>query len=201
MGDKKSCLLSVDAGGTGIKAAFFEGAKYVPDTYIRYPIDSYASADKIKAAYQKFASAEAIRSRELGYQISAVSVSMPGPFDYRNGIFRMTHKYASVKDQPAWPWLKEVLGEIPMMFCDDASSVLNGALVLEAMEAYQNICSVNIGTGLGFGARINGEIVLREDGMPGISIWNRPYKNSNIEGYVTRNAIMHYYEDFSGKAG
>lgn len=198
MSKPRVCVLSIDAGGTFLKAALvLHNGTIVKNSFLRVPVDSNGSADHIQNAYTQLAVLGMKKACEHDLSLSAVGVCIPGPFDYDNGISLMTHKYASIRDVPIRPWIREGVGNIPIRFLHDSHAFLLGALWNNCFNEFQQVAGVIIGTGLGFASLINGKIYTNGQGGPGISIFSRPYRDNTSEDYVSRRAIISRYRTLS----
>ena len=190
------CILSVDAGGTYLKAALVtpEG-EIIPDTFMKVPVNSDGELDKIIESYTLLAKSAKDKAQGAGREITAVGVCIPGPFDYENGICRMTHKYVSIFGIPMRPWFEAVLGNVPITFVHDSAGFILGATRNPKYAQYKKIGGVMLGTGLGFATMENGVVMKNESGGPAVSIYNVPYKGKTAEEYCSRRAVIRtYYE-------
>ncbi len=199
MSKSNVCVLSIDAGGTFLKAALVKGdGTLVKNSFLRIPVNSGGSAGAISASYRQLAVLALAKARENNLNLSAAGVCIPGPFDYVKGVSLMTHKYASIKGLPMRRWLQESLGEIPVCFLHDSHAFLLGALWNSTVYGPERISGVIIGTGLGFASMLNGKIYANHQNGPGISIFSRPYKGRTSEDYVSRRAILSRYYELTG---
>ncbi|RCX09971.1 glucokinase [Anaerobacterium chartisolvens] len=199
MNKSNVCVLSIDAGGTFLKAALVKSdGTIVEDSFIRISLDSNGSIGHIQTAYTQLAALGLSKAQECGLELSAVGVCIPGPFDYANGVSLMTHKYVSIKGIPMRLWLWEGAGNIPIHFLHDSHAFLLGALWNNSLCGFERVAGVIIGTGLGFASFIDGKIYANEHGGPGISIFSRPYRNGTSEEYVSRRAIISRYRALCG---
>ena len=186
--------ISLDVGGTFVKCS--DGRKV--------PIDSAGSREAIVAALR-----EAVGPLE---GLESVGVCIPGPFDYREGIFLMKHKFAAVygerfADLVLGPALGDCHTEagalchtearsaerISFHFIHDVNAPLQGLLRMHPELQQGRVALVTLGTGLGFSYAIDGEIQMNENLSPAVSLYNRPYKDGVLEDYVSRRALLRYY--------
>ena len=109
-------ILTLDIGGTLIKSAVFRAGELIRKLP-QVSSCSGGSRDEI---------ASAIRSavRQAG-PVDRIAVSIPGPFDYASGIFRMEHKFAAVKDCA----FGDFTDGIPVSYIHDANAFLLGELL------------------------------------------------------------------------
>ncbi len=165
--------ISLDVGGTFVKCS--DGRKV--------PIDSDGSREAIAAALR-----EAVGSLE---GLASVGVCIPGPFDYREGIFLMKHKFAAVYGER---FADLVQGPTAIFhFIHDVNAPLQGLLRMHPEIQQGRVALVTLGTGLGFSYAIDGNIQMNEHLSPAVSLYNRPYKDGVLEDYVSRRAILKAY--------
>lgn len=175
--------ISLDVGGTFVKCS--DGRKV--------PIDSAGSREAIAAALR-----EAVGPVD---GLESVGVCIPGPFDYREGIFLMKHKFAAVYGER---FADLVLGEGASFqgsslesptfhFIHDVNAPLQGLLRLHPELRQGRVALVTLGTGLGFSYAVDGVIRMNERLSPSVSLYNRPYKDGVLEDYVSRRAILKAY--------
>ena len=183
--------ISLDVGGTFVKCS--DGRKV--------PIDSDGSRDAIAAALR-----EAVGPLE---GLESVGVCIPGPFDYREGVFLMKHKFAAVYGERFADLVRGTSaphsgaasarhsGLVPeslsFHFIHDVNAPLQGLLRMHPELREGRVALVTLGTGLGFSYAIDGEIQMNENLSPAVSLYNRPYREGVLEDYVSRRAILKAY--------
>lgn len=176
--DHAQVILAVDAGGTFLKSAlFYADGEVVPLAEI--PACSGGSFDDIKNAFCTLFQNAAERS---AFPVSGIAVSVPGPFDYRKGIFRMTHKFQAVKDY----CLKDFFPEIPVTFLHDANAFLSGAV----REEKGRFGGITLGTGLGAAVMIDGKFLNNENDSPLYPLWNKKFRGGIGEDFVSTAALL-----------
>lgn len=172
--------LLLDIGGTFIKCS--DGRSV--------PIDSAGGRDSI---------AESLREAVFGGQTDAPSrlgLALPGPFDYRKGIFLMRHKFASVYGCDIRSLLN--LPEDTEIHClHDVVAVLLGVMP----DHTGNVALVTIGTGLGFACSADGKVLLDKLGSPALSLYDKPCREGILEDLVSKRGITNAYERLTGIAG
>jgi len=196
-------LTLLDIGGTFIKCA--DGRQI--------PISSDGSREVIAEALR---SAVSFRPKPEGRsgEISQIGVAIPGPFDYKDGIFLMKHKFASVygerfqdlifhSERPSCHSERpschsERSEESPdIRFMHDVNAVLKGAI--RQLGLGKGITAlVTLGTGLGFSYAIDGVTQESETGSPAKSIWNLPYQGGILEDTVSARGIRIAYARKTG---
>ena len=194
MTEQARCILSVDAGGTFLKAALvLANGTVAPGTAFKVPVDSSGPLDVIEQAYVGVAARGAQMARERGLVLDGIGVSICGPFDFTNGVSGMKHKYQSIYGIPLRPWFVRGAGDLPVRFVHDSTAFMLGETWTGPHAGFRRVCGVMLGTGLGFGAILDGKPFLNERQGPGIIIYNRPYRDGIAEEYVARRGILARY--------
>ena len=165
--------ISLDVGGTFVKCS--DGRKV--------PIDSAGSREAIVAALR-----EAVGPLE---GLEAVGVCIPGPFDYREGIFLMKHKFAAVYGERFADLVQAP--DASFHFIHDVNAPLLGLLRLHPELQKGRVALVTLGTGLGFSYAVDGEVQMNEKLSPARSLYNVPFREGVLEDYVSRRAILKAY--------
>ena len=154
-------VLALDIGGTCIKSALFRDGKI----FRRLPpVPSCSEGSRTEIA-------EALRRAIAGAGgFDHLVAAVPGPFDYEHGIFRMTHKFAAVKDCS----FEELSGGIQGTFLHDANAFLAGEATHGAARAFSRCGGITLGTGLGTAFLENGKLKTGNDGSPApeVKLWN-----------------------------
>lgn len=178
--------LLLDVGGTFIKCS--DGRQI--------PIDSDGPFESISGS---LSSAVSDFCRDDTVKEKRIAVAIPGPFDYNEGRFLMTHKFASVYGR----LFRDIAG-IPdstgLFFCHDVVAMLRGEMKTGYGAGFKRVALITLGTGLGCAVSIDGEILLKPQGSPSTSIYARPYGNGILEDYVSKRGIMAEYASLGGSA-
>lgn len=167
--------LLLDVGGTFIKCS--DGREI--------PVDSAGTREQIAGALK-----EGVGDAE------EVAVAIPGPFDYKNGIFLMQHKFAAVYGEH---FADLTCSGARFRFIHDVNAMLLGEMVSGAGSAYRRVALVTLGTGLGFSMSIDGEILKSDSGSPKVSVWNLPWKDGILEDYASKRGFLRGFEGVSVK--
>ena len=171
----------LDVGGTFIKCS--DGRSI--------PISSGGSHAEIAASLQEAVS-PLNASDDSSVSDAAVGVCIPGPFDYRQGVFLMKHKFASVYGE-SFRALAGLSDSVRIGFVHDVNAPLLG-LLSERPELRQGrVALVTLGTGLGFSYAVDGLVQMDEHLDPVRSLYDRPFRDSILENYVSRRAILKAY--------
>ena len=181
-------ILALDIGGTFIKSAVFQNCEII-QKLPQVPSCSNGSLVEI---------ASSIRAaiRQAG-TVDSIAVSIPGPFNYKSGIFRAEHKFAAVKDHA----FAEFTDGIPAHFIHDANAFLLGELLHGAGRGFLRVGGVTLGTGLGAAFAVGGELLCNAAGSPAddVSIWNRPFRDGIAEDYVSSRALLKNFQGMDAK--
>ncbi|MBP5640424.1 MAG: ROK family protein [Victivallales bacterium] len=186
--DTAEMILTLDIGGTFIKSAVFKNGELL-QRLPQIPSCSKGSREEIAAAILK-------AIRQAG-KVSRIAVSIPGPFDYKNGIFLAEHKFAAVKDCA----FSEFTDGIPASFIHDANAFLLGELLHGAGRGFLRVGGITLGTGLGAAFSIGGDLQLNSMGSPSenVSLWKQPYRDGIAEDYVSARALLKNFPGMDAK--
>ena len=193
-------IILLDVGGTFVKASLgIPGTGAVEGTFTHTPISSDGTAEEIENAFRVSVGGRMKAAADEGYEVSAVCVAIPGPFNYSEGIFLMKHKFMSVYGKS----FREILGDIiapqvRLAFVHDVNGVLLGAMAADSSFRNGNVAVSTFGTGLGFAYAVDGQVQESETGSPAKGLWNVPYMDGILEDYVSRRAILRFYAELGG---
>jgi len=198
---EKNISIGVDIGGSHIACAAVDlvHGELLEHTHSRTAVDSMADAASIFGAW-----AEALAStmdRIETDQLAGIGFAMPGPFDYRNGISRMEHKFPSLFGLTIADELVSLLGtSIPMRFLNDATSFAAGEAWLGQGKDARKVLAVTLGTGFGSAFIDDGIPVVERDDVPGEGcLWYLPYRDGVADDYFTTRWFARHFESVSGR--
>jgi glucokinase len=198
--------MAIDAGGTYFKYGVVDGNGAILDGSISMlPVNSKGSADEIFDCYEKCINDMRICSCEHDAQLIGLGVSTPGPFDYARYTSEMDHKFASIKGIDIRQALVErriIDSNCKVSFLHDGHAFLLGECWTGAAAGFKNVIGITIGTGLGIGYYLNGQLCDNGKGGPMVSIFGLPYGKGIVEDVVSGNGILNYYNGITdcGKA-
>lgn len=175
-------ILALDIGGTFIKSALFSGGKLLRKLP-QVPTCSAGTREDIENSIRL-----AVRQAET---FDRAAVSIPGPFDYSAGIFRMKHKFAAVNGCS----FRELSGGTDAVFLHDANAFLLGELTCGAARGFSRAGGVTLGTGLGAAFAVDGKPLTSLAGSPAenVSLWNKPFRGGIAEDAVSARALLAKY--------
>jgi hypothetical protein len=111
--------------------------------------------------------------------VEGASLAFPGPFEYENGISRMTHKlpYLFGVDLRQALAARFVWQPAQVRFLKDASAFLLGEIGAGAAKGVSRAVGITLGTGIGAAFAVDGRVVTEGKGVPpGGEIWDLPYQ-------------------------
>ena len=193
-----NAIFAVDAGGTFLKSGLFIGAELIEGTLDKERVDSSGPLADIKRSYIEILERGMKNAEKRGITVERIHVDIPAPFDYVNGISHMEHKYASIKDVPLRPWFSEAAPGVPVRFMHDSAAFIQGAAA--DVPDCKRVAGVMIGTGFGFGMMIDGEVLRKENGEPLTEMYDKPYKDTIAEEFVSAKGVVRLYTEVSGCA-
>ena len=181
-------ILALDIGGTFIKSAVFRNGEIIRKLP-QIPSCSNGSREEIGSAIRT-------AIHQAG-SIDRIAVSIPGPFDYRDGIFRAEHKFAAVRGCA----FSEFSDGIPASFVHDANAFLLGELRRGAGRGFRRVGAITLGTGLGAAFAVDGELQCNPAGNPAddVTIWKQPFRDGIAEDYVSARALLKNFPGMDAK--
>ena len=188
-------VLGVDIGGSHITAALvdLETKTIVPGTQARAHINAQGTVQEVVAAWG------AVIRKALGARPAAetkLGVSMPGPFDYEEGIclFQNQDKYDCLYGLNVKELLARQLKSKPenIKLSNDAGCFLTGEVFGGAAKGASSAIGITLGTGLGS--------ATLQHGIAGdADLWRAPFKDGIAEDYLSTRACVQAYKRLSGK--
>ncbi len=181
--------LLMDIGGSFIKygTASLHG-ELRPGSVAQAKANAAGSQEEIYGAM-----GEIIRFVKRDYPIAGACVSIPGPFDYNNGISYMKHKFPALYGKSLRiPFERE---GIPVTFLHDSTAFILGEYHEGVLKGAQSPCCVMLGTGLGFAWIRSGLVMVDDNQTPAMPLWRYPYLGGIAEDYVSTRAIRKYYDN------
>lgn len=197
---KNNRIILLDVGGTFVKSSLgIAGKGAVEGTFDSTPMSSDGSAEEIETSFRTAVAGQMKRAEESGCTVDAVCVVMPGPFNYKEGIFLMKHKFASVYGRTFREVLGDVIGtDMRLAFAHDVNGALTGALTIKPELKKGTVAMSTLGTGLGFSYAKDGIVQESVTGSPARDLWDVPYEGGILEDYISRRAIIRFYSELGG---
>ena len=114
----------------------------------------------------------------------------------------MRHKLESLYGVDLRSALAERLGLHPgsVRFLNDADAFVLGEVGAGAGHGFSRVIGITLGTGIGSGFAIDGDLVTEGEGVPpGGEIWNFPYAGGIVEDLLSTRSLQKDYETRIGK--
>ncbi len=183
-------VIAIDAGGTFFKSAIVsKSAEVLSGSMLSVPANNDSSSETVKEAYHRTLKTQIEHARRMGIEISAVAIDTPGPFDYKEGISLMKHKFKAIYKIPLRPWISEIVGDMPITFIHDSAAFLMGESWNSPYGNFKNAAGVMIGTGLGFATMKEGEVLRLDNGEPLYSVWNTPVETGDGKKHIAEEFV------------
>lgn len=190
----KENILAVDIGGSHITASivYSSDKQLLPESTERRSIDSHASANEIIEAWLEVLTEV---KNKTTISCSAMAVSMPGPFNYNEGIslIKGMNKYEALYGLNLKHIFAEGLG-LPLdriVFINDAEAFLRGEISCCQINKQQSVIGVSIGTGLG-SARYSENLVTD------LNLGSAAFRDGITEDYISTRGLIGYYKSIGG---
>lgn len=202
--NEQHMILGIDIGGTTSKLGLVQDGTVLRHARISTAghSDEHAFADALVAAGHQLA-------HEHGCVITAVGVGAPNA-NQLSGLVEMAPNLPWKHDVPLATMLETHLG-VPTTLGNDANAAALGEWRYGAGQGYKDLLVVTIGTGVGSGFIVNGQLVLGSAGNAGelghmtLIPGGRPCtcgRNGCLEAYVSIRGMMSTYEELaSGHIG
>jgi glucokinase len=163
MAQKTPYSIGVDLGGTNLRAAAVDRAgqqlgKQAGAVHLREGHDAVVS--------DIVASIQALRTRFGVAQLAGVGVAVPGFIRLKEGIVENSANLPSLEGSPLRDEIQQKLGA-PVILENDANAAALGEKWLGAGRDVDDLILLTLGTGIGGGIVLNGQIVRGRDGMAG----------------------------------
>lgn len=156
--------IGVDVGGTNIKAgAVSEDGKIIKEFYISTEADRGALhiINRINQLIKDVATA-----MDAGFVLHGIGIGVPGQIDVEHGICHYAPNLPRLKEINIVEPIVNMFG-CPVILDNDANMAAIGEFAFGAGKGSRNMLMVTLGTGVGGGLIINGEIFRGVQDMAG----------------------------------
>lgn len=195
--DCRNQILVFDVGGSHIAAGLFHPSREALGAIHTLPVRETGGGAHFLSAFETLAASilpDSIRC-------DGVAVAIPNPFDYREGVSYMRHKYQQLYGKDLRRDLAQRLECDPVRihFLNDAASFLIGELCQGAAIGVDRAIGITLGTGVGSAFAVDGKIVVSGRGVPPSGeIWNLAYRCRTVEDFISTRAIQRTYNQLTG---
>ncbi|MFH1540830.1 MAG: ROK family protein [Elusimicrobiota bacterium] len=149
-------LVGIDIGGTKVLIVLLDENKVLKKRIV-FPM-SNTEPKKILD--------EIISNVKKLENISTVGVSIAGDIDSKNGILRFSPNLPKWKNVRLKKYFEEQL-KVPTVVDNDANCAAYGSYIIDGQEKYKNFITVTLGTGIGGGIIIDGNLYRGSTGTAG----------------------------------
>ncbi|KQO32775.1 ROK family transcriptional regulator [Flavobacterium sp. Leaf82] len=201
----KEYAVGIDIGGTHITTAIIDvkNMKVVDFSLHKESFDSNLPVDEVMSIWEK-----AIRTSIENSKVENViglSVCMPGPFDYENGICwikdqsKYEHFYG-LNVRYLFQGTLNLTSDFPILFENDAVCFGKGEVYKDAQNLSKKVMAITLGTGLGACFIDKGISIATGESVPAdAEIYNLAFKESIAEDYVSARGLLRRYKTLTGK--
>ena len=199
----KTLSIGVDVGGSHIACAAvsLQHGKLLPGTLSRVDVESMADAEEIFGAWAQ--ALNATLANIDATNLAGIGFAMPGPFDYRDGISKMEHKFPKLYGKVIADELQPLLdcdAPLSMRFLNDATSFAVGEAWLGRGKGARKVVAATLGTGFGSAFIDDGVPVVERDDVPEEGcLWHLPYADGIADEYFTTRWFVKRFPEVAGQ--
>ncbi len=160
----KNLVAGIDIGGTNTVYALVDEAGAIQGTGT-FPTDSYKNFDDYIIAIRDGILDLSIK---LGYEhkIKGIGIGAPNG-NYYTGCIEAAANLIWKGNLPIAEKLKVLFGGIPVILTNDANAAAIGEMIYGGAKGMKNFVVITLGTGLGSGFVVDGEVMYGHDGFAG----------------------------------
>lgn len=202
----KEYAVGIDIGGTHITTAIIDvkNMQLLALSLHKESFDSNLPVDQVMSIWEK-AIQTSIKNSKVE-NIMGLSVCMPGPFDYENGICwikdqsKYEHFYG-LNVRYLFQGTLNLTSDFPILFENDAVCFGKGEVYKDARNLSKKVMAITLGTGLGACFIDKGVSVAAGESVPADGeIYNLAFKESIAEDYVSARGLIKRYKALTGNA-
>lgn len=199
---KSTLALGVDIGGTHLTCAAVDIAtgQLLPKMYSRAAYDHTATKDSILGQWA--AAINSVLRQVEEAPLAGIGFAIPGPFDYRNGISRMKHKFSQLYDLHIPTALNPLLiakQDLTMRFLNDATCFAMGEAWQGEGKPFRKVVVITLGTGFGSAFLQDGVPVVTGAQVPKEGcLWHLPFREGICDDYFSTRWFGTAYQKETG---
>ena len=160
------CVVGIDVGGQTTKIGVVDSMGTVlAQTVIR--TDTYTDINPYIAELAEAVN-KVIKESDKEGKIRGIGVGAPNA-NYYNGTIEnaVNLVWGGTKSIPFAQLLSEAMGGLPVALTNDANAAAVGEMAYGAAKGMKNFIMITLGTGVGSGIVVNGEVLYGHDGFAG----------------------------------
>ncbi len=196
-------IVAIDAGGTKISSALISSKGKILK---KAKIPTEASKGKEAVMANLIKSVDSVLQKDT----VAIGIGMAGLIDAKKGVFRVGPNFPkNFKDVPLAALLKKHFKK-PVSLDNDVHCFTLAEAKLGAAKRKKTVVGITLGTGIGGGIVINGELYRGRDNAAGeighttIGLGSKALcgcgKFGHFEAYASGSAMSRLYKDITGKS-
>ncbi len=201
----KQVFIGVDLGGTAIKYGVCDEKGTILIEKKR-PTSAQAAANEILEDIATGINELLKESREMGTKVKGIGMGTPGSVDVVQGFLQgSTPNFRYWRDVPIRAFLEDRF-HLPVFVDNDANAMAYGEFLFGSGKGYRHIIAITLGTGIGGGVIINGEMfrghryVGAEVGHMSIAYNGKKCRCGGIgcwELYASASAMVSHYNQLN----
>ena len=158
-------ICAVDLGGTNLRVANIDREGHTHE-HVRTPTPKSGPAAELVSAITAAVRECEAKASKRGAAVLAVSVVVPGSVQVETGAIFNAPNIPSLQGYELAPALEKALGR-PVLLENDANAAALGEMWQGAARGYQTILCLTLGTGVGGGIILDGQLWRGPDGTAG----------------------------------
>lgn len=160
----KNLVAGIDIGGTNTVYALVDetGAIHACDSF---PTNSFQNFDDYIIAIRD-GILEIAGKLDFSHKILGIGIGAPNG-NYYTGCIESAANLLWKDNLPIAEKLKVLFGGIPVVLTNDANAAAIGEMIYGGAKGMKNFVVITLGTGLGSGFVVNGEVLYGHDGFAG----------------------------------
>ncbi len=160
-------LAGIDLGGTKIAVAIVERANGRILARNQAPTDSHEGSDAVLQRMAALVRAACTGAGIAVAELAAVGLGVPGVYDFKSGHTHFLPNLAGAwRDVPVGPVLQQALAR-PVWLINDARAFVLAETLFGAGRSAHTVVGFTLGTGVGGGIAIGGQLFWGIDGTAG----------------------------------
>ncbi|MBN2287740.1 MAG: ROK family protein [Candidatus Glassbacteria bacterium] len=192
------CSAAIDLGGTKIISACFSPGMELLGRPVETPTRARSRpgeiVDNICSNLEQSLSLNGISAKELG----RLGLGVPTTIQYEKGLIDLSPNLPTMSDFPLGRLLEDRLG-VPVAMENDANCFALGEAVHGAGRGFSSCCGITLGTGLGLGIVLGGELYRGSSCCAG-EIWKSWHGDDLLENHASGPALAGRYLQITGNA-
>lgn len=154
--------MAVDVGGTHLRIAMVDSG----GTILAQSKERVGAEREPRKFFADLAASIRKRAGARLSELAGIGLGLPGICDQKKGIVHQLPHYPEWQDIPAAAWMREEF-VCPILLDNDANMAAAGEHWMGAARGLKNFWMLTLGTGIGGGLFLNGELWRGESGFAG----------------------------------